>query len=439
MENILKRIISDFHVNWIPEFKARDVRVPLDLNKVISIVGPRRAGKTYFLYQLMATLEARGVSKKRILYINFEDERLDLEGRHDLIFEAWLSLYPDLDLSSCWFFFDEIQELDRWEKFIRRVYDTFSRNIFITGSNARVLSREIASALRGRSLPFEIMPLSFKEFLFFKGIDPEDRHSLKNSTRIQNAFEEYLIWGGYPELVGMAPRFKSNILQEYFNVMLYRDLVERYGIRDLSLLKYLIKRLIGSYTKEFSVNKMYNDLKSRGFSIGKDRIYGLMEEIFSIYMLARVEKFEPSVVKREMSNKKVYLHDNGFASAIHGSFFEDRGKLLENLVFTHLRGRTENIHFLKNGWECDFAVFPDLAKPLLIQVTEKLDDHNLKREIKGLEAARKRVPGAECLVLVRELARKVSVPDWTEVVPVLSWVLMPGFSDQNENRENFEP
>lgn len=436
MKNILKRIISDFHVNWIPGFKARDARVPLDLNKVISIVGPRRAGKTYFLYQLMSTLEVRGVSRKRILYINFEDERLDLEGRHDLIFEACLELYPDLDLSSCWFFFDEIQELDQWEKFIRRVYDTLSRNIFITGSNARVLSREIASALRGRSLSLEIMPLSFREFLFFKEIDPEDRHSLKNSSRIQNAFEEYLIWGGYPELVGITSHFKSNILQEYFNVMLYRDLVERYGIRELSLLKYLIKRLIGSYTREFSVNRMYNDLKSRGFSIGKDRIYGLMEEIFSIYMLARVEKYEPSVVKREMSNKKVYLHDNGFASAIHGSFFEDRGKLLENLVFTHLRGRTEKINFLKNGWECDFVVFSESAKPLLIQVTEKLDDHNFKREIKGLEAARKRVPGAECLVLVHEPAGKISVPDWTRVAPVSSWVLESGFAVHNGISEN---
>ena len=423
MKNIFKRIISDFHANWIPEFKPRDTSVPLDLNKVISIVGPRRAGKTYFLYQLMDTLESRGVSRERIFYVNFEDDRLDIEGRHDLIFEVYLELYPDLDLSSCWFFFDEIQELDRWEKFIRRVYDTLSRNIFMTGSNARLLSREIATELRGRSLPFEIMPLSFREFLFFKGIDPEDRHSLKNSSRIQNAFEEYLIWGGYPELAGIAPRFKSNILQEYFNVMLYRDLVERYEIRELSLLKYLIKRLIGSYTREFSVNRIYNDLKSRGFSIGKDGIYGLMEEVFSIYMLARVEKFEPSVIKREMSNKKVYLHDNGFASAIQGAFFEDRGKLLENLVFTHLRSRTEDIYFLKNRWECDFVVFSDSPKPLLIQVTEKLDSHNLKREIKGLESARKRLPDARCLVLVHELEGGVAVPDWVKVVPVSLWIL----------------
>lgn len=427
MKNILKRTISDFHADWIPEFKARDARVPLDLNKVISIVGPRRAGKTYFLYQLMGVLEARGVSRERILYVNFEDDRLDLEGRHDLIFEVYLELYPDLELSSCWFFFDEIQELDRWEKFIRRVYDTLSKNIFISGSNARFLSREIATELRGRSLSFEIMPLSFREFLLFKGIDPEDRHSLKNSSRIRNVFEEYLIWGGYPELAGIPLRFKPNILQEYFNVMLYRDLVERYEIKESSLLKYLIKRLIGSYTREFSVNRVYNDLKSRGFSIGKDSIYELVDEVFSIYMLSRLEKFEPSVVKREMSNKKVYLHDNGFASAIQGAFSEDMGKLLENLVFTHLRSRTENIYFLKNRWECDFVVSPDSPRPLLIQVTEKLDDHNLKREIKGLEAARKRISGAECLVLVHELEGAVSVPDWVKVVPVSSWVLEPGF------------
>jgi len=423
MKGLLKRIIKDFHDRPLPDLKTRQADVPLNLDKIITVVGPRRAGKTYYLFQLMAELERQGVERNRILYINFEDERLELKGCHDLILEAYLELYPDLDLSLSYFFFDEIQELDLWEKFVRRMFDTVTKRIFLTGSNARLLSGEIATSLRGRSLSFEIMPLSFKEFLSFKEIDAQDIYSTRNLSVIQNAFEEYLLWGGYPELVGIEERFKPQVLQEYFNVMLYRDLVERYTIKDVSILKYLVKRLIASFTKEFSVNKLYNELKSRGISISKDRIYRIVDQIFSIYMLAYVEKHDPSVTKREMSNKKIYLYDNGFAAVTRYSFFEDRGKLLENLVFVHLRAQTKEIYFLKNGWGCDFLVFPMAKQPLIIQVTDRLNSDNLKCEINGLVMARKRIPNSKCLLLARQHDQTVDLPDWCKLMPISTWLL----------------
>ena len=423
MKKILKRIIKDFHNRSLPDFKFRQADVPLNLDKIVTIVGPRRAGKTYYLFQLITELERQGVARNRILYLNFEDERLELEGRHDLIIEAYLELYPELDLSLSYFFFDEIQELDLWEKFVRRMFDTVTKRIFLTGSNAKLLSGEIATSLRGRSLSFEIMPLSFKEFLSFKEIDAQDIYSTRNLSVIQNAFEEYLLWGGYPELVGIEERFKPQVLQEYFNVMLYRDLVERYTIKDVSILKYLVKRLIASFTKEFSVNKLYNELKSRGISISKDRIYRIVDQIFSIYMLAYVEKHDPSVTKREMSNKKIYLFDNGFAAVTQYFFFEDRGKLLENLVFVHLRAQTKEIYFLKKGWECDFLVFPIAKQPLIIQVTDRLNSDNLKHEIKCLEMARKRIPNSKCLLLARQHDQTVDLPDWCKLMPISTWLL----------------
>lgn len=325
--------------------------------------------------------------------------------------------------SLSYFFFDEIQELDLWEKFIRRMFDTVTKRIFLTGSNAKLLSGEIATSLRGRSLSFEIMPLSFKEFLSFKEIDAQDIYSTKNISLIQNAFEEYLLWGGYPEIVGIEERFKPQVLQEYFNVMLYRDLLERYMIKDASILKYLMKRLISSFTKEFSVNKLYNELRSRGISISKDRIYRIVDQIFSIYMLAYVEKYDPSVTKREMSNRKIYLFDNGFAAVTQYFFFEDRGKLLENLVFAHLRAQTDEIYFLKNGWECDFVAFTTVKQPLIIQVTERLDSDNLNREIKGLEMAKKRIPNSKCLLLTAEVDQAINLPDWCDVMPISTWLL----------------
>jgi len=423
MKQILKRIIADFHGTDLPDFRKRDLEVPLDLEKIITIIGPRRAGKTYYLYQLMSDLEKRGVARNRILYLNFEDERLNLDGDYDPIFDAYRELYPEMNIADVYIFFDEIQELRDWEKFIRRVSDGVSKHIYLTGSNAKFLSREIATSLRGRSLAFEILPLSFSEYLRFRGIEVDDRISSRNRALINGAFEDYGLWGGYPELVEMEERFKAQVLQEYFNVMLYRDLVERYEIRDVAILKYLLKRLIGSFTKEFSVNKLYNDLKSKGFSVGKDSLYRMMDEIFDIYMLASIEKYDPSVIRREMSNKKVYLYDSGFAAALHYSYSEDRGKRLENIVFRHLRELYEDVFFIRNGWECDFAVFPSGGTPQLIQVTEQLHQDNLEREIKGLDAAHQLVSDATSYLLVDEVPKNIVVPSWINLISIQEWLL----------------
>jgi len=423
MKEKLKRIIADFHQDSLPAFRPRGLEVPLNLEKIIIVVGPRRAGKTFYLYQIMAGLGSLGVKRHEILYLNFEDERLELEGDYDLIFDAYRELYPEQDLSRVYLLFDEIQELPNWEKFVRRVSDTISRHIFLTGSNAKLLSREIATSLRGRGLSFEILPLSFSEFVRFHDLPAEKPVSSKDRALIGRAFESYLMWGGFPELVGMEERFKLQTLQEYFHVMLYRDLVERYQVNDPAVLKFLLKRLIGSFTKEFSTNKLYNDLKSRGFSIGKETLYRMMDEIFAIYMLSRVEKYDPSVIKREMSNKKVYLYDNGFATAMHYAFAEDRGKLLENLVFRHMREQTEDIYFVRNGWECDFAVFVPGQEPQLIQVTKSLDSDNLHREVKGLMAGRDFVGQGQGLILVENVERNLELPEWIRVVTIQEWLL----------------
>jgi len=358
-----------------------------------------------------------------MLYMNFEDERLNLEGENDLIFDAYRELYPAQDLSRVYLFFDEIQELPDWEKFVRRVTDTISRRVVITGSNSRLLSRVIATSLRGRGMTFEILPLSFAEYLNFSSLPADPPVSSKDRALVGRAFEEYCLWGGYPELVEMDPRFKAQVLQEYFNVMFYRDLVERYKVPDPALFKYVLKRLISSFTKEFSVNKLYNDLKSRGFSVGKDSLYRMMDEVFDIYMLARMERYDPSVIRREMSNKKVYLYDNGLATALNYTLSEDRGKLLENLVYRHLREMTQEMYFVRNGWECDFVAFPHGREPLLVQVTSRLDTNNLAREIKGLDAARKRVGSGRTLLLAESIQPGFDVPEWISVAPVLDWLL----------------
>jgi len=420
MKNILKRIIKDFHTSPFPQVHRRNLNVPLKLDKIISIIGPRRAGKTFYLFQLMIQLEEMGVKRNQFLYINFEDERLEREGQYDLIMESYIELYPDIQLDNCYLFFDEIQELNKWEKYIRRLYDTVTKKIFISGSNSRLLSRDIATALRGRTLSFELLPLSFAEYLQFRQIDASDTWSTRNASIIQRAFNEYITWGGFPELVDMKDQFKLKTLQEYFNVMIYRDLIERYEIKSVHMLKYVLKRLISTFTKEYSVNKIFNELKSKGESISKTSLYELMEQILSVYMLTIVEKYDQSVVKREMSNRKIYLYDTGMTAVTRLS--EDRGKILENIIFIHLLNMNARVFFIKNAWECDFIALSG-QETLAIQVTHQLNQMNIKRELKGLEAAKKQISSCKPLLLYYEKEPSLNLPDIYTYQPIWLWLL----------------
>jgi predicted AAA+ superfamily ATPase len=268
-KEILKQIIRDFHLS--PEFalKPREFKVPFDTQKIITLIGVRRSGKTSILYEAINRL-SQEIDKTKIVFVNFEDERLELGADGlDLILQAYRELYPAHNLNECYFFFDEIQNVNGWEKFIRRIYDTLSQNIFITGSNSKLLSSDIATSLRGRTLSFEILPLSFREYLWFNDIKI-DLYSTTSLSYIQNAQERFLRVGAFPEIVFLDDRYRNKILQEYFNVMIYKDLIERYAIKNTAALKFFIKRILASSTKAISINKLYNELKSNGIKICKN-------------------------------------------------------------------------------------------------------------------------------------------------------------------------
>jgi predicted AAA+ superfamily ATPase len=171
-KELIKEIIRDFHRENLPESKSRDLSINVDTNKIITITGVRRCGKTYMLFETIKKLLSNGIDKNMILYLNLEDERLELKTEElDLIIQAYRELYPDIPLSQCYFFFDEIQNVMGWERFLRRLYDKLTKNIIITGSNSRLLSKEIATSLRGRTITYEIFPLSFSEYLRFHNIE----------------------------------------------------------------------------------------------------------------------------------------------------------------------------------------------------------------------------------------------------------------------------
>jgi predicted AAA+ superfamily ATPase len=384
-KDLLKTIIIDSQQKVLPEVWLRTLKIPAGSGKVITLTGVRRSGKTYHLFNLMNRLKSNGVSNEKLLYFNFADERLNFSPPElDLILQAYQELYPTQKLSECFFFFDEIQEAPDWEKFVNRVHDSISPNVFITGSNARLLSQEIATSLRGRTLTFEVYPLSFYEFVQIQspGLNP---HSSTDRAVLVNLFKRFMHQGGFPELIRLEDALKDKILQEYFNVMLFRDLIERYQISNSTILKYFCKRVIGASAGEFSVHKIYNELKSQGYKVSKDTLYAFQDYVEAIYLNRFVNKWSASVVKSESAQKKCYVIDQGLGAALDYKLSQDKGRLLETTVALELLKHGKQIAYHQNGSECDFLVTDRGNVTAAIQVSTDISDNKTReREIKGI-------------------------------------------------------
>lgn len=386
-KNLFKQLIADFHSHPIRPLVERDIKLPLQLEKIVVVTGMRRSGKTSLLLNAIRQLREH-IAIERLLYLNFEDERLDVDtGDLDSILQAYRELYPNLDLSQCYFFFDEIQEIKGWESFIRRLDDSVSRHIFITGSNAKLLSSEIATALRGRCLRNEVFPLSFAEYLRFRQIE-QDVISSQGLARVAAAFDDYLVRGGFPELVAMPEEdIRRKVLQDYYDVMLFRDIVERYQESNLPALKYFLKRLLESVSSPLSIAKIHNEMKSAGFKVGKNTLHDYLAMSEAVYFVLIGHKYDPSIVRQTMAEKKSYVIDNGFLSNLSFRYSNDSGKLLENLVAIDICRRGLELQFIKGAKECDFVIAQG-QNLLPIQVSADISHPDtLSRELSGLVKA----------------------------------------------------
>ena len=407
LKSTLKTIIADFHARGIPEFVTRDVQIPLESGKIITLIGPRRAGKTYLLYETMARID----DLTNVLYLNFEDERLSFDSEHlNAILEAYFELYPNKHEDELFIFFDEIQETPGWERFVRRIYDTITRRIFITGSSAKVLSTEIASALRGRAITYEVYPLSLREYLRFSQI-PEDLTSTKGRAKVMHAFERYIERGGFPETVLMDDETYRKTMKSYFDVMLYRDVIERHSIANPTIREFL-KHLVTNTGKEFSVNRVYNDFTSRGFKVSKDSLYEYLSYFEDAFVVLTLENYAVSQRKRA---RKAYTIDTGLSRLF--SLSEDRGRMLETIVFLELKRRGRSVHYHRNGAECDFIVSDEGVEA--IQVCSELTEANEDREREGLANAMKRFKLDRGTIITVDVKRE----DRIRFVPIVDWLL----------------
>ena len=387
MKDLFKRIITDFHEHQLHPTTPRDLEVPLDSGKIVSLIGVRRSGKTSILYHLIQKLR-QSIDPIRIVYVNFEDDRLFPLGLKDLdgLIEAYYELFPQKREEKVYFFFDEVQNVSNWEKFIRRIYDTLNIEIFITGSSSKLLSAEMATSLRGRTITYEVFPFSFSEYLRFRGIEI-NIHSSRSLSYIVNAFECYIHHGGFAETIGALPDIRSRTLKDYADLIIYKDIIDRYGIKNHALMKHLVKYCFSNMATSLSLSKLYNDLKSQGFKLSKDTLFDYFSYLNDAFAVFSVPIFRNSVREEQRNPKKIYAIDNGFRSIYDVSLSPYFGRLYENAAFLHLRRKSDQVYYFLENQEVDFYCQTQ-AGAIIANISYDLSERTTcKRELNGLMEA----------------------------------------------------
>lgn len=427
----LKTQIAMRQSEFPTDLKKREHPLPVNEGKIVTIPGVRRCGKSSKMEAVINELLSAGVARERFLWISFDDERLvHMKSEElDLIIEAYREMYPEIEMSSVYIFFDEIQLIADWEYFVMRLYKHYCKNIYISGSNATMLSGELKSALRGWPVEEETFPLSFREYCGFKNLRTD---SLLESdlAKLRNAFAEYNNEGGFPEAVLTGnPLVKAKILQTYFDTMLLKDLVEHYGLSNIEVLRYFLKRIMANLTKPTSIRAIHGDIKSRGLKVSKDDLYDWANHACDIFMFLRIPNYSKSLQKIESSQPKYYCIDNGLRDAVLLPQSDDDGKKLENTVFLQLyRRRTpiDRIFYYQGRGECDFVVQRGIEIDRLIQVTWDMSDaETRRREIDGIVEAAE-VTGCKNLIIVTaDTTEEIKLRNGMtiRVVPAWRWLL----------------
>ncbi len=427
----LKSQIAMRQAEFPTDLKKRENELPADCGKIVTIPGVRRCGKTSRMEAVVNSLLTRGVPPEQILWVSFDDERLVRMSSEDLnqIIEAYCEMYPDIPIASVYMFFDEIQLIEGWEYFVMRLYKHYSKNIYISGSNASMLGSELKSALRGWPLEEETLPLSFREYCGFKGIKT-DSWLEADLAKLKNAFFAYNSEGGFPEAVLTDnPLHKARILQTYFDTMLLKDLAEHYKLSNIEVLRYYLKRIMANLTKPTSVRAIHGDIKSRGLKVSKDDLYLWAGYACEIFMFLRISNYSKSLQKTESSQPKYYCIDNGLRDAVLLPRSDDDGKKLENTVFLQLyRKRTplDRIFYYQGKGECDFVVQRGTEIDRLIQVCWDMEDQETRiREINGIAEAARATGCHNLFIITAETTDTITTDDGLTIhmLPAWQWLL----------------
>jgi predicted AAA+ superfamily ATPase len=426
----LKEIILDFQESSLKTGVERHTQIEVIPGKATVCMGVRRGGKSTLMFQLMARLHLDRVSRHNVLHVNFFDDRLHglQHATLDVLLEAYFSLYPEKKKEEkVYFFFDEIQVVPGWESFVDRVMRTENCEVYITGSSAHMLSKEIATQMRGRSLSWEVFPFSFREFLDLQGIDSRAPLSSKKRVTLQHAFGAYWEAGGFPEVAGSDKRLRVKIHQEYFQAMLFRDLVERHDLSHPKAISDLAHRLFNTIGSLYSINKLTGYLKSLGHNVSKTLVSDYLTWFEDAYILFTVRIFDASLSRVNANPKKIYCIDHAMVASVDSGILVNSGHLLENLVFITLRRLRVPIFYFKTkmGKEIDFIVQQHNRAYMLVQVCERMvDEQTKKREITALREAMSEMGVSNAWIVTRAEDDTLQVPEGTlHVVSVWRFLL----------------
>ena len=437
-------VIAEWKAFELPSLVKREVEIPLEPSSIPCIGGGRQVGKTYRVYQLIEELLRKGFPKDNILYIDFEHERL--RNLDALNLEEMLKVFYKLgdvdETKPIYLFLDEVQTVRDWDKWVRRVFDSRKFRIYITGSSSKILGREIPRSLRGRSVDFFVFPFNFREFLRAKKFEINELEVLlEKRGRLLKLLEEFLISGSYPKISLIADeKEKIRLLLSYYRTIFYRDLVEKYEIKNISALDVFLKYCINNFSKYLSVSKAHNYVKTLGIRCGKQTLVEFLDFSSEVFLFFPIEILSGSVKARKQYPKKLYIIDNGIATSLFPETKGSISRLMENAVARELIKKsfetpTFQVFYWREygrqeGREVDFVVKEGFRVTQLIQVTYASSfDEIKKREVDALlkanEIFAKDKPSLLVITWDYEDEREVKGRK-IEFVPLWKWLLGNG-------------
>ena len=433
LRDIIRQKIVDASAVPLPALTHRDAYVPAIPHKATAVIGMRRSGKTSFLWQLLAQKHAAGVSREGLLYFSFEDERLAgmTVQQLDWLLQEYYRLFPAWrDGRRAAFFLDEIQVVPGWEAFARRMLDSENVDLYVSGSSARMLSREIATSLRGRSLEVVIYPFSFREVLRHRGLEPTTppAHWKKaERSALEHQLLDYLRAGGFPEAQGLVLRDRLELLRGYVDVVLLRDIIERHAVSQPLALRWLVRQLLGNAAGTFSINKFHGDLKSQGMAIGKETLHAFLGHLEDAFLIRVVSLATESERRRMVNPRKVYPIDPGLIPVFDRTGKANVGHALEAAVLLELERRGAEVSYVITpaGFEVDFLARYPGGEEELIQVCASLDDPaTAAREWRALADAQALYPKAASTLIALDIPADAAVPAGMSLQRAPDWLLL---------------
>ena len=430
MLQLLKEIILDAQNDALFTGTHRHLEVGTMNKKATIIIGVRRCGKSTWLNQVISGLLSEGVSRENILYINFFDDRLALlnPGGLDKVIEAYFILYPEKkNQERVYCFFDEIQVIQGWEAFVDRIMRNENCEVYLTGTSAKMLSKEIATQMRGRALSWELFPFSFREYLIHQGIKNVPPGSSRDRLRIHKGYNDFVEQGGFPEVIGIDKPVRIKVHQEYVNSILFRDLIERYDISHPRAVVDLARRLMENVSSLYTLNGLTNFLQSSGHKVPKNSVADYIAWFEDAYFLFTVRIFSASYGKSNANPKKIYCIDHALIRSVTSGILVNSGHLLENIVYVALRRQNIAIYYYKTkaNQEIDFLVQDQQRKLSLIQVCETLvSPATRQRETLALQNAMNELGISEATLVTNTESEQITVMNGTiDVLPAWRFLL----------------